>query len=447
MPVMTLLSHERLTMNKANLVLMAALTAAGLVGVTGGSLLPVAAAVAADKKKDEAPKQKLSPDVQKPLMAAQAAMNAKNWDEASTQIAAAQAIEPKSPYDAFMIDELGWYVALQKKDYAKSSEALERSLTSGFVPEADRGQRLRALTQMLLQTKQYPKAVQYGGEYLKTNPGDNEIALQLAQARYLTNDFAGAKAAAEQIIAATPKPPEGALLLALRTSYEMKDAAGTTKALQGLVRHYPQPKYWEDLLNDQLFRTKDDRGLRALYRLMNDTSTLDKPDDYAEMGSTLVTGGFPNEAKQTLEHGMSSGVFTGEAKTRAQQDLDRARSGAALDAKELATAGSQLAAAKTGNQMVGIGKLYFSAGDYPKAVDAIQKGVAQGGVTDVDDANLLLGIANARLGKTAEAQAAFDAVKNPTLAEVANLWKLKVEVSGAPAAAPTETPPPAPTTG
>ncbi|MCE3285545.1 MAG: hypothetical protein K0R70_1801 [Steroidobacteraceae bacterium] len=436
-------------MNKANLVLMAALAGASLVGVAGGSLLPVSVAVAAEKDKDKDKekdaKQKLSPEVQKPLVAAQKAMNEKNWDEAATQIAAAQAVEPKTPYDAFMVDELGWYVQLQKKDYAKSAEALERSLNSGFVPEADKGQRLKALTQMLLQTKQYPKAVQYGTEYLKANPADNEIALQIAQARYLTNDHAGAKAAVEQIIASAPTPPEGALLLALRTSYETKDQAGTSKALEGLVRHYPQPKYWEDLLNDQLFRTKDDRGLRALYRLMNDTNTLDKPDDYAEMGSTLVAGGFPNEAKQVLERGMSAGVFSGDAKSRAQQDLERAKSGSSMDAKEIAAAASQLAAAKTGNQMVGIGKLYFSTGDYAKAIDAIQKGLAKGGVTDTDDANLLIGIANSRLGQSAEAKAAFDAVKNPTLTEVAHLWKLKLDVAGAPPPAATaET---APTTG
>ncbi|HET7203998.1 MAG TPA: tetratricopeptide repeat protein [Steroidobacteraceae bacterium] len=432
-------------MKKANLVLMAALAAAGLAGVTGGSLLPVSVAVAADKEKPAA-KQKLSPEVAKPLMAAQKAMNEKNWDAAAAEIANAQAVEPKTPYDAFMVDELGWYVQLQKKDYARSAEALERGLNSGFVPEADRGQRTKALTQMLLQTKQYPKAIEWGTEYLKTNPSDSEIALQLAQARYLSNDFAGAKAAADQIIASSPTPPEGALLLALRTSYETKDAAGTTRALQGLVRHYPQQKYWEDLLNDQLFRTKDDRGLRALYRLMNDTGTLDKADDYAEMGSTLVTAGFPNEAKQVLERGMSSGVFSGDARSRAQQDLDRAKSGAAVDAKDAPTAGQQLASAKTADQMVGIGKLYFSQGDYQKAVDALQKGLAKGGLKDADDANLLLGIANARLNKPAEAKAAFDAVKNPTLAEVASLWKLKLDVSGAPSAPATAATTP-PTTG
>jgi len=420
-------------MKKANLVLMAALAAAGLTGVVGGSLLPVTVAAAAEKKDKAAPKQKLSPAVQKPLVAAQNAITAKNWDEALVQIQAAQAVEPKTPYDAFMIDELGWYAYLQKKDYVKSAEALERSLATGMVSDEDKPQRLRALTQMQLQNKEYAKAVTTGTEYLKLNPTDADIALNVAQARYLSNDFAGAKAAAEQLVASSPKPAEAALLLALRSNYELKDNAGIIKALEGLVRNYPAPKYWEDLLNTQLYRTKDDRGLRALYRLMNDTNTLDKPEEFTEMGATLVTGGFPNEAKGILERGLGTGQLQGDSKARAQADLDRAKSGAAADAKDVATVAAQLAGAKTGNQMVAVGKLYFSMGDYANAADAIQKGIAKGGVTDADDANMLMGIAHSRQGKLAEARAAFDAVKTPALAEVASLWKLKLDTAAAPA--------------
>jgi outer membrane protein assembly factor BamD (BamD/ComL family) len=427
-------------MKKANLVLMAALAAAGLTGVVGVSMLPVSAAVAAEKKDKAAPKQKLSPAIQKPLVAAQNAITAKNWDEALVQIQAAQAVEPKSPYDAFMVDELGWYVYLQKKDYVKSAEALERSLATGMVPEADKSQRLRALTQMQLQNKDYTKAIVTGTEYLKLNPSDADIALNVAQARYLSNDFQGAKVAAEQLVASSPQPAEPALLLALRSSYELKDNAGIYRALEGLVRNYPAPKYWEDLLNTQLYRTKDDRALRALYRLMNDTGTLDKPEEFTEMGASLMTGGYPNEAKGILERGMATGELQGDSRTRAQAELERAKSGAAADAKDVGTAATQLAAAKTGNQMVAIGKLYFSMGDYANAVDAIQKGIAKGGVTDVDDANLLAGIANSRLGKLPEARAALDAVKAPALTEVAGLWKLKLDTAAAPApaAAPAE---------
>jgi outer membrane protein assembly factor BamD (BamD/ComL family) len=417
-------------MKKANLVLMAALAAAGLVGVTGGALIP-AVAIAADAKG-----QKLSPAILKPLKAAQDAMAAKNWDQALADIKEAQAVEPKTPYDAFMVDEVGWYAMLQLKDYAGAAAALERAANSGFVPEADIPQRQRALAQLNYQTQNYAKAVEYGNKYLQQAPDDKDIGVLVAQSYYLQKDYAGARATVQKLTAAQGTPSEQLLQISLRSNFEMKDRAGTVQALEQLVRYYPQQKYWDDLLTNQLYETKGDREMRALYRLMDQTNTLDKPEEYSEMATVLIAGGFPNEAQQVLERAMSANVFTGDAKGREQADLDRARSGASADRKDLASADKSLAAAKTGNEMVAIGKLYFSFGDYAKAADAIQKGIAKGGVTDMDDANGLLGIALTRAGKMAEARPAFEAVKDAKYARIARLWILYLETKAAPAAAP-----------
>jgi tetratricopeptide (TPR) repeat protein len=208
------------------------------------------------------------------------------------------------------------------------------------------------------------------------------------------------------------------------------------RALEMLIRNYPAQKYWTDLLNNQLYETKTDRDLRALYRLMSDTNTLAKPEEYSEMATTLMTGGFPSEAKQVLERGLGTGIFKGDTLTRAQGDLTRAKSGAEADRKELPGADAALAAAKSGNEMVAMGKLFFSVGEYGKAADAFRKGLAKGGVSDADDANALLGIALARTDKGAEAIEAFNRIRDAKLGEVAKLWKLFIETKSQPAAAP-----------
>ncbi len=110
----------------------------------------------------------------------------------------------------------------------------------------------------------------------------------------------------------------------------------------------------------------------------------------------------------------------------------------------MATAAAALAAAKTGNEMVAYGKLYFSTGDYAKAADAFSKGLAKGGVTDVADAQMLLGIAQKRGGDTAAALTTFKSVSDPKLATLAKLWALQVEPRQA-VAAPVAEPAPAPT--
>ena len=415
-------------MKKANLVLAAALAAALVTGGTAALLAP-ATAVA------QAKQQKIGPKMMKPLKAAQDAINKKDWAAALASISEAEAIEPKTPYEAFMVDELGWYPRLQSQDFAGAAQALERAVDAGFLAEADAAQRYKPLAQLNYQVQNYAKAADFGSRYLAATPGDQQIVELVAQSKYLQQDYAGARAFVQQVTAGGAKPSEQLLRIDLSSAVKMNDAAGMTRSLEALVRYYPAQKYWEDLLNAQLYQTRGDRDLRALYRLMVDTKTLNKPEEYSEAATTLLTGGFPTEARKILDQGIAAGAFQGAALARAQSDQQRAGAGADADRKELPGAEQALANAKTGNEMVAMGKLYFSVGDYGKAADAFRKGLAKGGVADVDDANALLGMALVRGGQAKEALPAFDAVKDGKLAEVVRLWKLYVETMGATAPA------------
>jgi hypothetical protein len=412
-------------MRKANLVLAAAIAAAGVTAVTTAALLAPATAIADEQKKAATPK--ISAKMLKPLKTAQDAVAAKDWTTALAAVAEAQAIEPKSPYEAFMVDELSWYALVQTKDYKGAAAALERSVNAGFLPEADLTQRYKALAQINFQIQDYPKVVEYGSKHLAVSPGSQDVGALVAQSKYLQKDYAGARATVDQVSASVAKPDEPLLQIGLRSAFEMKDRPAMVRSLESLIRFYPAPKYWEDLLNNLLYETKNERDLRAVYRLISDTNTMNRPEEYAEAATLLMAAGFPTEAKQVLEKGTAAGAFKGDSLTRAQADLQRARTSADADRKELPGADAALAAAKSGNEMVAMGKLFFSVGDYGKAADAIQKGLAKGGVSDVDDANALLGIAQVRAGKGKEAFPALEAVKDPRLAEVMRYWKLYVE--------------------
>lgn len=423
-------------MKKSRLVFFAALAAAGVAGVTTGTLAPTAAIAA-----EQAPK--ISASIVKPLQATQEALTAKNLDQALVHLQQARAVEPKTPYDSFMIDEFTWNVLLQKQDFAGAAAALEDAVNSGFVPPEGLPQRLKALAQLYYQAKNYPKAVEYGNRYLETAPDDRDMGVLVAQSYYLDKDYAGARAAIQKLTAGQDKPNEQLLLIGLRSNFELKDRPGTMTAIEALVRNYPQPKYWDDLLTNQLYETKGDRELRMLFRLMDQTKTLDKAEEFSEMANVLFTGGFPAESVGILERGLAANVFTGEALARAKANLERERASAALDNKDLPGAAKALANAKTGNDMVAIGKLYFSTGDYANSADAIRKGLAKGGVADPDDANALLGVALVRLDKPADARASFGAVKDPKLAAITRLWVLYLDSSAAGAAAPATTEAPA----
>ncbi|MDH4106079.1 MAG: hypothetical protein OEV39_08200, partial [Gammaproteobacteria bacterium] len=127
--------------------------------------------------------------------------------------------------------------------------------------------------------------------------------------------------------------------------------------------------------------------------------------------------------ERIMNKGISSNVFSAEELTRAKRTLDAAKRKGDAERAALPKAAATLAAAKSGDEMVKVGELYFSAGDYANATAALQKAIAKGGVSDSDSAEMLLGIALKRKGDKAGASKAFDLVKDPKFAEIAKLWK------------------------
>jgi tetratricopeptide (TPR) repeat protein len=399
---------------KATWVLTAALAFSGAIGVTAALLAPAVAEA----------QQKIGPKVGVPLKAAQEALQKKNWNLALSKIKEAQAVQPRTSYEDYKINELLWYVYLQQGRNADAARLLEQQIASGQMPGGERVQRSKTLAQLYFRSGNYAKAIQVGTQYLKSAPGDQDVQLLVAQSYYQQKDYKAAVAAADRIMKNGQRPSEDLLQLVLRSNYELKDQAGTAKALEQLLTYYPTPATWSRLLDGYIQETNHDHELLALYRLAEDVGTLTKPRQFVDMSQALFVSGFAIEAERIMDKALAANLFTGEDLVRAQRTRDTAKRKADEDRKTLAGADKALAAAKSGDAAYNLGKLYFSAAEYGKAADAMRKALTLPGLTDADDANMEAGMALARLGKKAEANKAFDAVKDPGFAEVARLWKL-----------------------
>ncbi|MFO1407495.1 MAG: tetratricopeptide repeat protein [Steroidobacteraceae bacterium] len=401
-------------MTNAKWVLKAVLMSAGVFG-TATVLLAPSVAVA---------EQKVSVAVGKSLKTAQEAIQKRKWDQALTAIKAADATAGKTAFDQYKINELLWYVYLQQGRNADAARLLEQQMASPFMSAGEKTERTKTLSQLYFRAGSYGKATQYANQYLKAVPGDRDTQMLVAQAAYKQGDFKTAYAVSERLSRAG-RPSEEVLQLMLASSYKLDDKEGTAKSLELLLKYYPSPDTWSRLLDGYIQQTKDDDQLVDLYRLAEDVGALSKPRQYADMSQGLVVAGFAIEGQQVIEKGIAAGVFQGEDATRAQRTLDSAKRRADAERAQLPKAAAALAAATTGAQMYTVGKLYFSAGDYANATNAIGKALAKGGLADADDAQMLLGIAYLRLGKSADADKAFKAVKDPKFAEIAKLWMIK----------------------
>lgn len=381
-----------------------------------------------------AAEEKVGVKVGKPLQAAQELAQKKQFNDALAKIKEAEAVDPKTPFEQFKIDEFKVYIHLQRGDYASAGRAMEATIASGRLPADEVVKRYKNLAQIAYQVKDYNKVIEHGKKYLQSAPGDVDIQLLIVQSQYLQKDFKSAGAGLRTIITAADKSGREVKLewlqLLMSCEYEQNNTAGVADALTMLVQRYPSEKYWRDRLQMvQDLPNLGDRENFEILRLMNTVGVLKDSGEIIELAELAIQLGLPGEAKSVLEQGFTNQVLgVGEGADRQKRLLGMAATQATDDSKTLAQVEKEAAAAATGDALAKIGEAYLNYGQADAAVTALQAGLAKGGLKSADTANLQLGIAQYRLGKTEEAKAAFAAVtENQALKELAALWSLFIQ--------------------
>lgn len=393
--------------------------AASVVAV--GALVAAPAAYAA--------KESVSAKVGKPLQEAQNLVKSNDLKGAMAKIKEAQAISGKTPFEEKTINEFLAFVALKQGDYSAAAKAYEDLLNSSPDP-AQLGQRLKTLTQLNYQNKNYPKAVQFGSRYLKEVGNDVDIALLVAQAYYIQKDYANTLTATQTLIksaqAANQPVKENWLQLQMSSLHNLGRDDEAAVILEKMLASYPTKQYWKDML--QIVQTRSnlsDRGKVELYRLKRAAEVLEA-DEFVEMAEICMAIGVPGDAKSVLEAGFASGdLGKGASKERENRLLNLARTQSAEDQKALDAQAKQAASSPKGDLDTKIGEAYNTYGEADKAVESIKRGLQKGGVTAEDEANLHLGQALFAKKQYGEAANAFKAVKSDSkYAQLARLWAI-----------------------
>ena len=371
--------------------------------------------------------------VAEPLKKAQEAMKNKQWDAALTEIKKAQASEKKTPFEAYQIDEFLSYVLVQQKKFTEATPVFERMLNSGFMPPDQVDDRTKTVAQLHFQNKDYKKAVEWGKKYLEKHPGDETISVLVGQSYYVQNDYKNAASTMTGVVANAEKggrtPPENWLQIVLSSHFKLDNKDGIADALRKLVRYYPKPEYWENLLDIYRRKNNGDRVTLGFYRLMNDVGTLKQADDYMETAQLAMDAGVPGEAQAVMEKGVQNGTLKSDDKTtqgRYDRLLAGAKKAAATDKAQLPQLAKEAEKATQGQAYVALGQAYLSYNMFDEAIDALKKGIAKGGVTDADEAQISLGIAYLRKGQKDLARQAFKAVKPESKwHDLADMWEIR----------------------
>jgi len=413
-------------MTRARSIALALTLAMGTVSAAG--LLSATTAQAAEPAGKVTTKA-----VAEPLKKAQEAMKNKQWDAALAAIKQAQASEKKTPFEAYQIDEFLSYVLVQQKKFSEATPVFERMLNSGFMPADQVDERTKTVAQLHFQNKDYKKAVEWGKKYLDKHPGDEGISVLVGQSYYVLNDYKNAATTMMAVVTAAEKggrtPTENWLQIVLSSQFKLDNKDGIADALKKLVRYYPKTEYWENLLDIYRRRDTSDRVTLGFYRLMNEVGTLKQDDDYMETAQLAIDAGVPGEAQAIMEKGVQNGTLKSDDKTK-QGRYDRllagAKKSATTDKASLAQLAKEAEKATQGQAYVALGQAYLSYGMFDEAIDALKKGLAKNGVTDVDEAQISLGIAYLRKNQKDLARQAFKTVKAESKwHNLAELWEIR----------------------
>jgi len=154
-------------------------------------------------------------------------------------------------------------------------------------------------------------------------------------------------------------------------------------------------------------------------RLARVAGALQGENDYFRYTNTLVSKGFPGEAKAVLEQGFSANAID-KTKATFSQLYSVANGRSQGDRASLAASATAAKAASDAKKAMVTGEAYYGYGDYQQAADMFRTALGKSGV-DKDLANLRLGMALGQAGDKAGATAALNAAGG-SQAEVAKLW-------------------------
>jgi hypothetical protein len=401
----------------------------GGAGVAAPHLWTLAAA--------EAPSARLQ--IGRPVQQAEQLLKEGRLREALAELAEADAVENKTPYETYIIEATRAAVLLQSRDYPGTIKALDAVLATGILPPAEALNRVETLVKLCYETKDYAKLSQYAERYYREGGTDDEPRLLLAEAAYQQGDFAAAAAASRTVLAADEhagRPAPEALLQLLATSeYRQQHDAAYRAVLMQLVSRFPKREYWAELIAAvQREPGFSDRLTLDVARLRLATGTMMTPAEYLDAAQRALLAGLPADAKSFLDKGYAAGILgKGVDAPRQQRLVAMADRQASEDARGLPAEAKEAEAAPSGLPAVRLGEAYASFARYDDAIAALEQGLKKGGLDHPEEATLHLGIACLTTGNKTKAAAVLRGVAGEDGArDLAQLWLIAGGISAVP---------------
>lgn len=393
--------------------------------------MPIGAAIAVQ---DTTLQYSLSRDVREAAQQAQAAIAQSNFPAASSYLnQAAAAVQTEG--DRYVLATIQLDVANRTFNTAAQVVAINTLLASPLLGAAQRPELYyhRARISYHAQNGDEARAdLQAAVDAGTSNP---RIFIAMASLVDEAGDHAGALALVERAFeihrTAGLATPVDWYRRAITIAQGLNDAGRVSAYGQSMLAEHPTQRNWRDvLIHHRSAYAADPEAALDLWRLQEAAGALTGEFDYRDYARVANGRELPGEIERVVQAGRAGSMLDGQNSEIAT--LDRGTTAAAQSLRNALPARAQAAAsAATGANAMSAADGYMSLGEYAAAIPLYRTAIEKGSV-DTELVNIRLGMALARTGDAAGAQAALDQVVGPR-ASIARLWRV---YAGLPRATP-----------
>ncbi|MEM7411830.1 MAG: tetratricopeptide repeat protein [Myxococcota bacterium] len=259
--------------------------------------------------------------------------------------------------------------------------------------------------QLLAGQQKWPEVTEAIIEWFDYTLEPTPIAYYLLAVSYYQQEKPkDALAAAETAVDMSDEPKEGWLTLLAALYIQNEDYGSAIPVFEELVLRYPKKQYWVQL--SLLWGARDNyRHALAVQQLAYKQGFLDDDKELVRLARSYLFHELPYPAAKVLQQGLEEG--------RVDENVDNLEllSNSWIAAREyeksLAPLAQAAEMAPDGNLYVRLGQVYMQRENWGQAAKLLKKAISRGGLDNVGNAQLLLGIAYYNDKKVSQAVASF----------------------------------------
>jgi hypothetical protein len=361
----------------------------------------------------------LRPEIAKPLLAAEHALAAHEYDRATAELNRAAAVGDKTPDEILDIDKLRAAIDASRGDYAASAQDYAKLIATGQLSSSEVATMAGGEASADYQIGNYAATAATIKRYL---PNDAQFHPLLLQSYLKLNDCAALDAA---VLPPHPAhaPSENDIQMVAYCYATAKNIPAYTGAMIALVKYDPNPQNWSNLLGVMASNPAfADRLSLDFFRLRLAVGAPLTEPELMNQTEDALQAGLPNEAAKFFAQGYASKVLGSGPDASRQQRLDtliKQRQAAATPA-----AIQQALSLKDFGSVFAAGFNEVDGGN-ADGLALMEQAIRSGQLTQVPQAELEMGIAYHEAGQQPNAQAMWKSIPaSDPAGQLAELWAL-----------------------